>query len=139
MTPTTEPCDLLTVDSTQADIAQARHAVDAVLARACPSADRFSIILVLSELLTNAVRHAAGYWRLRLRTQQGRVVVEVADGVSTLPRPREPDLVNGSGGLGLHLIHTLASHVEIERHTRGGGKTIRALWIAPDAPAPLHP
>lgn len=136
---TFEPRDLLTIDSTQADIAQARHAVDAVLARSCPSADRFSIILVLSELLTNAVRHADGYWRLRLRAQEGLIVVEVADGVSALPRLREPDLVDGSGGLGMHLVYALASRVEVERHALGGGKTVRALWIASEDVVPPPP
>lgn len=130
MTSTAEPSDLLTIDSTEADIADARHAVDAALSRECPSADRFAIALVLSELLTNAVRHATGHWRLRLRTQRGDVLVEVADDVSTLPRPRKPDLVGG-GGLGMHLVHELASSVEIERNARSDGKTIRARWTAP--------
>jgi anti-sigma regulatory factor (Ser/Thr protein kinase) len=130
MTATAEPGDLLAMDSTEAGIAEARHAVDAALSRSCPTADRFAVALVLSELLTNAVRHATGHWRLRLRTQRGDVLVEVADDASALPRSRKPDLVGG-GGLGMHLVHALASSVEVERNPRGGGKTVRARWIAP--------
>lgn len=136
MTAAAEPDDdLLAIDSTEADIAEARQAVDEALSRECPSADRFAIALVLSELLTNAVRHAAGHWRLRLRrTQRGDVLVEVADDVSALPRPRRPDL-GGGGGLGMHLVHKLASSVEVERNPRGRGKTVRARWIAPSGGA----
>lgn len=126
-----EPEYLLALDSAQADISTARQAADAALARACPSADRSAIVLVLSELLTNAARHTVGPWRLRLRAQRGRVLLEVADEASALPQPREPDLVEGSGGLGLHLVYALSSRVEMERNAQGRGKTIRALWFTP--------
>ena len=130
MTSTVDSGDLLAMDSNESGIAEARHAVDAALSRECPSADRFAIALVLSELLTNAVRHATGHWRLRVRTQRGDVLMEVADDVSTLPRVRRPDL-SGGGGLGMHLVHALASSVEVEHNPRGRGKTVRARWVAP--------
>ncbi|MFD0356303.1 ATP-binding protein [Streptomyces sp. NPDC127110] len=81
-------------------------------------------LLVISELVTNAVRHAAGDCALDLRLRSGGVDIDVTDGSSEEPRARRPDQ-QGEGGWGWHLVNRLSTDVEI-RHHHGppAGKTI---------------
>jgi anti-sigma regulatory factor (Ser/Thr protein kinase) len=119
---------VLEVGSGEAGLAQARSAADAYLREQWPRADRAAVILVISELLTNAVRHAPGWWRLRLAPDGRDLVVEVADGNAAEPRLRAPDLEGAGGGMGMHIVHKLASRVEIAADRKGRGKTVRAVW-----------
>jgi serine phosphatase RsbU (regulator of sigma subunit)/PAS domain-containing protein/anti-sigma regulatory factor (Ser/Thr protein kinase) len=66
----------------------------------------FSTELVVSELVTNAIRHASGPITLRLILNDG-LICEVSDGSSTFPRPRRarPD---DEGGRGLMLVSQLS-------------------------------
>jgi serine/threonine-protein kinase RsbW len=73
--------------------------------------------LVLTELLTNSVRHAglAAGDIVRVRvTEDGEVLhLEVEDdGRAGVPRRREPHPIDG--GIGLNLVDTLALHWGIE-------------------------
>jgi signal transduction histidine kinase len=68
--------------------------------------------LLVSELITNAVRHAPASERpeveLRIRSEAGRVRVVVADpGVGFVPSPRTPAISDGSGW-GLYLVDRIA-------------------------------
>lgn len=68
--------------------------------------------LLVSELITNAVRHASTSDRpeveLRIRSEPGRVRVVVADpGAGFVPSPRRPTLSDGSGW-GLYLVDRIA-------------------------------
>jgi anti-sigma regulatory factor (Ser/Thr protein kinase) len=68
--------------------------------------------LLVSELITNAVRHAPDSERpeveLRIRSERGRVRVVVADpGVGFVPSPRAPTGSDGSGW-GLYLVDRIA-------------------------------
>ncbi|GIF05673.1 ATP-binding protein [Actinoplanes siamensis] len=76
--------------------------------------------VVVSELVTNAVRHGGGCVALRVEAHGARVVVSVADGSSVVPRRRDPDDV---GGRGLALIEALA--VDWTVHNHEGGKQVR--------------
>ncbi|MEU6172467.1 ATP-binding protein [Streptantibioticus parmotrematis] len=124
---------MLTVDSTRAGIAEARDAAEAYLGEACPWADHGAVVLVASELITNAVRHAGGWWRMRLHAGDGLLTMEVEDASPLPPRPRTPQL-DGGGGLGWHLVRRLAGRVEVR--TGAAGKVVRVSWTAP-APATL--
>ena len=61
--------------------------------------------VVVSELVTNAVRHGGGCLALHVEAHGPDVTLSVADGSSVVPRRREPD---GSGGRGIMLIDALA-------------------------------
>ncbi|MEV5978327.1 ATP-binding protein [Streptomyces sp. NPDC052114] len=82
-------------------------------------------MLVVSELVSNAVRHAHGACRLRVAVAGDRVTVEVYDA-----SPVRPRLLAASGerehGRGLAMVHQLAHRLEVVG-TRRGGKTVRAV------------
>jgi anti-sigma regulatory factor (Ser/Thr protein kinase) len=71
--------------------------------------------LLVSELLTNAVRHSAGEEiTLAGLLADDHLLVTVTDsGVGELPVAREPDLARG--GYGLHLVDTFAREWGVER------------------------
>ncbi|BCJ46374.1 hypothetical protein GCM10010168_60130 [Actinoplanes ianthinogenes] len=78
--------------------------------------------VVVSELVTNAVRHGGGCLALAVEAHEGRVVVSVADGSAVVPRRRDPD---DEGGRGLALIEALADRWTVRNHE--GGKQVRVL------------
>ncbi|MCX4451819.1 SpoIIE family protein phosphatase [Streptomyces sp. NBC_01340] len=62
----------------------------------------FTTELVVSELVTNAIRYSSGPVRLRLITEQA-LICEVSDGGATAPHLRHPKTTD-EGGRGLFLI-----------------------------------
>ncbi|MFI1994727.1 ATP-binding protein [Actinoplanes sp. NPDC020271] len=85
---------------------------------------------VISELVTNAVKHGGGEVVVGVEAYGDQVVVSVADGSSVVPRRREPD---GTGGLGLRIIEALTVRWYVEPHE--GGKRVRAeLPVCPGDP-----
>ncbi|MBB5125430.1 SpoIIE family protein phosphatase [Streptomyces griseoloalbus] len=66
----------------------------------------FTTELVVSELVTNAIRHATGRVRLRLIRERA-LVCEVLDGGATAPHLRHPRAMD-EGGRGLLLVSQLA-------------------------------
>ncbi|MFJ8825108.1 ATP-binding protein [Streptomyces sp. NPDC102467] len=82
------------------------------------------VLLVVSELVTNAVRHAGGLAGFRLRTGPGTVEVSVRDHSPATPR-RGPDDATRPGGFGWPLVRRLADRVDVHPHR--GGKTITAV------------
>lgn len=87
---------------------------------------RADIELVISELVTNAIRHAGGNGTLRLSTNDRDVRIEVDDGQQEI-RPRSAD-VNEFGGRGLALVATLTRRWGVVKH--GTGKTVWAEMSA---------
>ncbi|MFJ9032763.1 SpoIIE family protein phosphatase [Streptomyces sp. NPDC102274] len=77
--------------------------------------------LIVSELVTNAIRYGTGPIRLRLM-RQSRLIVEVADANSTSPRLRHARTTD-EGGRGLFLVAQLA-HRWGTRHTPEG----KIIW-----------
>ncbi|GAB1688301.1 ATP-binding protein [Krasilnikovia sp. M28-CT-15] len=75
--------------------------------------------IVVSELVTNAVRHGGGAVALAVEAHDERVVLCVADGSSVVPRHREP---GGDGGRGLAVIEALAARWDVRDHQ--GGKQV---------------
>lgn len=96
-----------------------------------------SLILVVSELVTNAVRHGGGRYTLALSASPDALTVTVGDRSSVRPRPRTPDTAGGGGGFGWHLVELLADEVTVLPGRAGGwsagrgsalrGKTVRAV------------
>lgn len=110
------------------------------LARECAQEHGFDgddLALVVSELVTNAVRHGQPPVELEIGTCEHCVTVVVADAGTSRPAPR-PAEDDAEGGRGLHLVDVLA--VEHGVRSRPPGK---AVWAelprecsaaAPEAP-----
>ncbi|MFC1408499.1 ATP-binding protein [Streptacidiphilus sp. N1-12] len=97
-----------------------------ISAQACADA-----LLLVSELVANAVRHAPGPCALSLNLTQRALIIAVSDTAPTLPAPRAPDLRAGGGGFGWTLLRQLSQAVDVQSHP-GEGKTITArLAIVP--------
>ncbi|MGW0759020.1 ATP-binding protein [Streptomyces sp. NPDC002814] len=73
-----------------------------------------ALLLVVSELVTNADRHSDGPYILELEGTDTVVAVCVYDSSAALPRrfPRDPERV---GRHGLEIVHALATEVAVER------------------------
>ncbi|MGH3325307.1 MAG: SpoIIE family protein phosphatase, partial [Streptomyces sp.] len=87
----------------------------------------FTTELIVSELVTNAIRHAGGPVELRL-IRTGTLTCEVSDPSSTQPRMRRA-AVTEEGGRGLYLVAQLTDRWG-SRYTRQG-KTIWAEQLLP--------
>lgn len=90
-----------------------------------PVATVQNLVLLVSELVTNAVRHAGGVSAMSLRADRRSIQVIVADPSPAHPQDRTPDLTGHTGGFGWPMIQRLALSVRVEPRP-GGGKAITA-------------
>ncbi|MCG7526242.1 ATP-binding protein [Streptomyces sp. OfavH-34-F] len=81
------------------------------------------LLLVVSELVTNAVRHAGSVTGLAFGADERALYVRVTDPSAERPRERAPDLTGAGGGFGWPLILRLAGKVTVRNH-RDSGKTV---------------
>ncbi len=95
-----------------------------------PEHKREDIVLVVSELVTNAILHGGAAEQLRLRRTSRQVVIEVFDHGARMPHPRAADL-KAESGRGLHLVARLADRWGA-RPAPGG----KAVWCEFDTPVP---
>ncbi|WP_159029728.1 ATP-binding protein [Streptomyces marincola] len=101
---------------------------------AAGSVDLDAVLLVVSELVTNAVRHADGVTAFRLEAGPGGVAVLVSDASARRPVIREYAPAR-AGGFGWRLVHQLGNAVTV-RVDPGAGKTIRVhVPVQPPVPA----
>ncbi|PBC80444.1 MULTISPECIES: ATP-binding protein [unclassified Streptomyces] len=128
-TMTASPVLELQLDCRSEAVGPARHLAAGFLEQMVPATEketREAVILVVSELVTNAVRHAGGKTcTLRLRAGPESVVVDVVDASPVLPRPRTPDVSGEGGGFGWSMVCRIASAVEIRKEP--AGKTVTAV------------
>lgn len=103
-----------------ADVAAARRAAAAHL-RGAGVANVDGAVLVLSELVTNAVRHAGGADRILVGCSDGWVDISVHDHGAGSASPR--DAGTAVGGRGLRIVEKLAD--EWGTQPMSGGK---AVW-----------
>ncbi|MFJ7149240.1 ATP-binding protein [Streptomyces sp. NPDC100445] len=104
-----------TWDAGASGIAEARDAVAALLAKVRPALGRRPVQdaqLVVSELVTNAAKHAPGPCALRLELLAGALRVSVTDTSRQPPRRRPPD-PRRIGGHGLNLVSMLSRGLEV--------------------------
>ncbi|MEU3317361.1 ATP-binding protein [Streptomyces sp. NPDC006662] len=126
------------MDTTSIDLATARSAATVASARestrdfldrlACPLAAETAdtVVLVVSELVTNALRHAGGTCTVDLTAHPDSIEVAVHDPSPQAPRMRTPDLNGGTGGFGWPMVNRLARATSVTRRP-SGGKTVRAV------------
>ncbi len=103
---------------------RARTLVAEALERGPHAARLDEILLLVSEVVTNAVLHAGTPIELRLEADANGVLVEVTDHCSALPVQRDYD-PDASTGRGLGLVATLADRHGVE--TLPDGKSV---WFA---------
>jgi anti-sigma regulatory factor (Ser/Thr protein kinase) len=92
-----------------------------------------AVVLVVSELVTNAVRHAGGVTGFRLEVGMGTVTVAVQDASPAPPRPLPMD-AREPGGFGWHLVQELSTDVQVHLHSTG-----KTVWAAVPLSPHCHP
>ncbi|MET9960025.1 ATP-binding protein [Streptomyces sp. NPDC006326] len=90
------------------------------------------VLTVVSELVSNAHRHAGGVTGFEVAVRPGAVTVEVSDR-SPLPPQSRPWNPEEPGSFGWRLVNQLADTTDVRFHP--GGKTITATFT-PDRPRP---
>lgn len=91
------------------EVGRVRRAVNSFLVRFGPGPCTDDVLLVASELVTNAVRHApCPSIRLRITRGDGLLLIEVEDGSAAPPVLRCHSDVGAESGRGLGLVHALA-------------------------------
>ncbi len=88
-----------------------------------PMAAVDNAVLVVSELLTNAIIHGRPPIRLSLAERVEVLRLEVNDAGDGRPA-LDPGRANGAGGLGLQIVDTLAARWGVENHAPG-----KAVWV----------
>lgn len=132
------PCEgtwLFTAPALDSSVPQVRHAVRDLLGQqAVPVASGTAdgLLLILSELVTNAVKHAAvlsPQITVEIEVWAGWIKVAVGDDHPYRPRALETDHAR-TGGRGLVLVKAITAEAggtyDVE-HTPGGGKVVWAM------------
>ncbi|MGX1122611.1 anti-sigma regulatory factor (Ser/Thr protein kinase) [Streptomyces ambofaciens] len=98
--------------------------------------DVVDLLLVVSELVTNAIRHGEGLAGFEVRPTAEGLWIAVQDNSSVVPRAAYAfPTTHPGGGYGWPLVTRLARDITVEPRP-GGGKTIGALVPLRVAPAP---
>ena len=105
------------------EVPRVRQAVREWLRSAGNRCDWFTAELLVSELVTNALRHGDGRIEARLSVDRAGVALFVSDDGRELPAVRRGD-ASASGGLGLQIVDRLASRWGVT--PRADGKTV---WV----------
>ncbi len=90
------------------------------------------VLLVVSELVTNACLHAEGPDALRLLCDGKVLRIEVSDRGAGQPAPRTPHRAGRPGGHGMFIVQRLCLDWGVVRGPGGAGKTV---WAELGAPA----
>jgi serine/threonine-protein kinase RsbW len=120
----------LTLTATAQAVGLARQATHEALASWQMAHIEETAVLLVSELVTNTVRHAdtnVSVVELRLETAGPWLRIEVHDADPNWPEPRTPDRLDGSG-FGFVLIEALADKWGVRKATIG-----KAVWVELDA------
>ncbi|MEV6042004.1 MULTISPECIES: ATP-binding protein [Streptomyces] len=118
------------VSTGPATAAQARDEARAFLSALAPRPSRESaenVLLVVSELVTNALRHAGGVTALLFAADPGLLHITVRDPSPQPPRERTPDMRGREGGFGWVLVRDLARSVAVTPCGEGGKNICVAL------------
>ncbi|MEU7062725.1 ATP-binding protein [Streptomyces sp. NPDC053429] len=102
--------------------AQARETAGAFLSCLSPpppSGTAQDVMLVVSELVTNAIRHAGRVTAVRLTASPFTLQVDVLDPSPAFPQNRLPDLTGRDGGFGWPMVQRIARSVAVRRSPQG--------------------
>ncbi|WP_225805599.1 ATP-binding protein [Streptomyces sp. NK15101] len=101
---------------------QARQAAELLLAREaalCPPDVAEDLVLIVSELVTNAVLHADGPYALTVGLEPGRAGVAVGDGSADLSGLHGRGQRIEPGGRGLGIVRALGADLFVSPSRRG--------------------
>jgi anti-sigma regulatory factor (Ser/Thr protein kinase) len=90
-----------------------RHVIS-TMARGCTPGDRDIVLLVASELLTNAVQHATASVEVRVEFHERYTRVDVLDDGDGWPLLRHVDPLSEAGGRGLSIVDRLSTAWGVE-------------------------
>ncbi|MEU6458052.1 ATP-binding protein [Streptomyces sp. NPDC047065] len=90
-----------------------------------PSQITDDILLVVTELVTNAGRHGGGLIAFDAHLVEGTITISVTDASPVVPHTHASDRADAPGGFGWPLIQLLSDEVSVR--TTAAGKTIRAV------------
>ncbi|MFH8408802.1 ATP-binding protein [Streptomyces sp. NPDC018019] len=125
----TAPSLTVTLENCPEAAAVARDVAGDLLRGLGPPPDRDAadaVVLIVSELVTNAVRHTGTRTcTLHLTAGPDTVTVSVADSSTRPPCERNPDVRGEGGGFGWPMVRRLAVSTSVE--TTAGGKTVSAV------------
>ncbi|MFI1452273.1 ATP-binding protein [Streptomyces roseus] len=93
----------------------------------CPRGAAEDLVLIVSELVTNAVLHAKGPYALTISLETGRAGIAVSDGSREMSGHHAHGGTQrlGPGGRGLKIIRTLGADLFVSR--TGTGKQVIAV------------
>lgn len=134
--PSASPSASLTLPGTPPAAGRARHFVATRLPRlladvsaagapAASAPDVDDVVLVVSELVTNAVRASADLVEVSLRVGDDHVELCVTDDAGGWPAPRRPER-GEPGGRGLRIVDALTDGWRVTR--LAAGKRVTATW-----------
>ncbi|MFE7645877.1 ATP-binding protein [Streptomyces phaeoluteigriseus] len=120
-----EAGDTLLVES-QTTAARARQVTRDFLSRIAPRdpAEVDAALIVVSELVANAIQHADGVTGFRLRAAPETLTISVDDASRERPHTRRSQPWQ-PGGFGWPLVQRLSKAVRVD--VRPGGKTVRSV------------
>ncbi|MFK0158228.1 SpoIIE family protein phosphatase [Streptomyces sp. NPDC090499] len=121
-----------TVPSDPAAVATVRAAATELVRDWGLKEEAFTLELILSELVTNAIRHATGPVGVRL-IHDRCLICEVSDGSSVSPHLRRATTMD-EGGRGLFLVAQFADRWGT-RYTPAGKVIWTEQWLGPEPPA----
>jgi anti-sigma regulatory factor (Ser/Thr protein kinase) len=108
------PMSTVTVPHVSSSVSAARHALaDELAANGIDMSIRDDAVLVLSELVSNAIKHAAplpsGEISVRWSLRQDRLHLEITDGGGQTRPQAAVAAVSSLGGRGLDIVRTICS------------------------------
>jgi anti-sigma regulatory factor (Ser/Thr protein kinase) len=118
-------------------VGRARHFLRQVLPEDCGGEVAWTSALMLSELATNAVQHAATAFDVAVELIEGgrAVRVSVTDTAEGFPTP-ETAAAHAPRGRGLKIVDTLADAWGVDLRRDPPGKTVWFTAALPEPPAP---
>jgi anti-sigma regulatory factor (Ser/Thr protein kinase) len=101
------------VEPATGNLSIGRHII-ATMAQRCSPHDRDIVLLVASELLANAVQHAAASVEARIEFHGDHTRIDVLDDGDGWPRLRQVDPLSETGGRGLSIVDRLSTSWGVE-------------------------